>query len=176
MVYAVYQLFAGRNQDFFAGRSGDLKQHIHRGVVHSLDAAHFSMRGIHDRESGKITPGIIPLTRLPGQRLGKEHLHADHPAGLLLRVDAFKLHQSRGIAAETVLLHEERHHDAVHPADQILRLRTVEHIIRERKVQLPRHSVRLGQHTYLIYLVFANHSSIRLTHAPKAARRVSMFS
>ena len=70
-------------------------------------------------------------------------------AGTLLGIDIAELDESQIAVAKTVVVHKERHEDAIDLEHQILRLHTVEDVVVEMERHLSLYAMSLTQAAYL---------------------------
>ena len=89
---------------------------------------------------------------------GEVDLHVGEAARLLGGVHVLQLDEGGGVCAEAVLFDVEGHEDAVHEADDVVRLHAVEDVVREGEQQFAPHAMGLVQYANFIYFVSAYHS------------------
>ena len=89
--------------------------------------------------------------------MGEEDLAATERGCLFGGVVILKLDQRHCVGTEPVLLHEERHKDAVHAEHQIVGVGSVPYVVGETERHLALHAVGAGDLPYLVNLVFLYH-------------------
>ena len=105
----------------------------------------------------------------PRQRIGirvamfawEVHIASGQCAGLVLCGHIFKPYKSRLVRLETVLVHKERHENAVHVENEIVGVGTVEHVVVEVERHFAVNSVRFAYASDFIYSFFLYHIIVK---------------
>ena len=114
--------------------------------------------GIDDAEANDLCPGEFAIVVVGYLAAQEVDVGACELSGLLLRADVAEGYERRRVAAEAVLLHEERHEDAVDFEDEVFRVGAVEDVVGEVECHLALHAVRLADAADLENVVRLDHS------------------
>ena len=91
----------------------------------------------------------------------KVHIASCQGTGLVLCGHIFKPYESRLVRLKAVLVHKERHQNAVHVENEIVGVGTVEHVVVEVERHFAVNSVRFAYASDFIYSFFLYHIIIK---------------